>query len=543
MKKYSIVKIERILRIIFLVLAVVTAAGVLMLIKVQSTRPYMTESVGQQDVEEYDWEKGLSDSTYWLPENCSLYEAVPDFSFVDDREQSHLISEWKGKNLVVVFWASWCEDCSRQMPMMSQYEKLAKEYGEITFLYINKTDGSRETMERAKEYFDALSLEGELYYDTSLQAYDMLGLHNIPTTLFINKEGKITAWSSSQIEKTGIFEALLKNATEGGAKATAEFIVKYMMDGDGGIHSAYEPGNQVNINSEVLSESQGLGLLYAVSVQDKDLFDNILGYIKAFLWKEGLAAWRMEDGKAGSVNALIDDLRIYRALVEAEKLWGGYASEVRLCEEALLERAVSDGKFVDFYDFQNRVYASRFTLCYGDMQAMQLLAEGTGDLGAARAYEKTLELLERGQISNEFPLYYSWYNYDKEQYEKDDLNTAEAMMTLLHLARQGKLKNNTLEWIRTQMAGEGLKMRYSVKGEVVSGYNQESTAVYAILVMIADEIGDDALRAQALNKMEKMHIINTEFPYNGAYGMADGSGITSFDQLMPMLAYRALELQ
>ncbi len=543
MKKYSIVKIERILRIIFLVLAVVTAAGVLMLIKVQSTRPYMTESVGQQDVEEYDWEKGLSDSTYWLPENCSLYEAVPDFSFVDDREQSHLISEWKGKNLVVVFWASWCEDCSRQMPMMSQYEKLAKEYGEITFLYINKTDGSRETMERAKEYFDALSLEGELYYDTSLQAYDMLGLHNIPTTLFINKEGKITAWSSSQIEKTGIFEALLKNATEGGAKATAEFIVKYMMDGDGGIHSAYEPGNQVNINSEVLSESQGLGLLYAVSVQDKDLFDNILGYIKAFLWKEGLAAWRMEDGKAGSVNALIDDLRIYRALVEAEKLWGGYASEVRLCEEALLERAVSDGKFVDFYDFQNRVYASRFTLCYGDMQAMQLLAEGTGDLGAARAYEKTLELLERGQISNEFPLYYSWYNYDKEQYEKDDLNTAEAMMTLLHLARQGKLKNNTLEWIRTQMAGEGLKMRYSVKGEVVSGYNQESTAVYAILVMIADEIGDDSLRAQALNKMEKMHITNTEFLYNGAYGMEDGSGITSFDQLMPMLAYRALELQ
>ncbi len=543
MKKYSIVKIERILRIIFLVLAVVTAAGVLMLIKVQSTRPYMTESVGQQDVEEYDWEKGLADSTYWLPENCSLYETIPDISFVDDMEQSHLISEWKGKNLVVVFWASWCEDCSSQMPLMSQYENLAKEYGEITFLYINKTDGSRETMERAKEYFDDLSLEGELYYDTSLQAYDMLGLHNIPTTLFINKEGKITAWSSSQIEKTGIFEALLKNATEGGAKATAEFIVKYMMDGDGGIHSAYEPGSQVNINSEVLSESQGLGLLYAVSVQDKDLFDNILGYIKAFLWKEGLAAWRMEDGKAGSVNALIDDLRIYRALVEAEKLWGGYASEVRLCEEALLERAVSDGKFVDFYDFQNRVYASRFTLCYGDMQAMQLLAEGTGDLGAARAYEKTLELLERGQISNEFPLYYSWYNYDKEQYEKDDLNTAEAMMTLLHLARQGKLKNNTLEWIRTQMAGEGLKMRYSVKGEVVSGYNQESTAVYAILVMIADEIGDDSLRAQALNKMEKMHITNTEFLYNGAYGMEDGSGITSFDQLMPMLAYRALELQ
>lgn len=541
MKKYSIAKIEKMLRIIFLCLAVVVVAGVIMLIKVQSAMPYMQESIGQQEVEEYNWEKGLADAAYWLPENCSLYETLPDITFVDEMEQSHFISEWEGKNLVVVFWASWCGDCSRQMAQMSQYEKLAEKYGDVTFLYINKTDGSKETMETAREYFNTLSLKGELYFDISLRSYDTLGLHNIPTTLFLDKKGVMKAWSSSQIEKEGEFEALLKNALEGGAKATAEFVTKYMMDGDGGIHSSYVPGSQVNINSEVLSESQGLGLLYAVSIKDKELFDKILGYIKAFLWKEGLAAWRMEEGKTDSVNALIDDLRIYRALVGAEELWGGYASDVRLCGEALLERAVYDGKYVDFYDFQNRIYASRFTLCYGDMQAMQLLVERTGDLEAEKAYEKTLELLERGQISNEFPLYYSWYNYDKEQYEKDDLNTAEAMMTLLHLARQGKLKNNTIEWLRAQMAGEGLKMRYSVEGEVVSGYNQESTAVYAILVMIADEIEDDVLRAQALKKMEAMHIINTEFPYNGAYGMEDGSGITSFDQLMPMLAYRKLE--
>lgn len=541
MKKNAISKIEKILRIIFLCLAVVVVIGVLMLIRVQSSRPYMRESIGQSEEEEYVWERGLTDTTYWLPENCSLYEKLPDITFVNEKGEEYFISEWKGKKLVVVFWASWCEDCNKQMTQMSQYEALADHYGEVTFLYINKTDGSKETMEKAKEYFDTLALKGELYFDTSLGAYEMLGLHNIPTTLFIDENGIMKAWSSSQIEKAGMFEALLKNTVEGGAKATEEFVREWMMDKDGGIHSSYLPGNSVNINSQVLSESQGLGLLYAVSVQDQALFDHILGYIKAFLWKEGLAAWKMEEGKAASVNALIDDLRIYRALVEAENLWGGYASDVQVCEEALVERAISDGKYVDFYDFQNRIYASRFTLCYGDMQAMQLLMESRGETEVEKAYEKTLELLERGQISNEFPLYYSWYNYDKEQYEKDDLNTAEAMMTLLHLARSGKLRNNTIEWLRAQLAGEGLKMRYSVKGEVVSGYNQESTAVYAILVMIADEIGDDALRAQALKKMEKMHIINTEFPYNGAYGMEDGSGITSFDQLMPMLAYRKLE--
>lgn len=541
MKKDPILKIEKILRMVFLCLAVVAVAGILMLIKAQSAQPYITESIGSPDTEEYDWEEGLSDATYWLPEHCNLYEELPDIIFTDEEDQKHSITEWRGKNLVIVFWASWCEDCGRQMPHMDEYEQLAEKYGDITFLYVNKTDGSKETIESAKEYFGTLSLKGELYFDLSLRAYDMLGLHNIPTTLFVDERGRITAWSSSQIEKAGVFEALLKNAVEGGSKATAEFAFKYMMDKDGGIHSSYVPGNALDINSEVLSESQGLGLLYAVSIQDKALFDQILGYIKAFLWKEGLSAWKMEDGKAGGVNALIDDLRIYRALVQADDLWGGYASDVQLCEAALTKWAVHDEQYVDFYEFQSRAYASRFTLCYGDLQAMKMLAERTGNPQIDKACENVMELLERGQISNEFPLYYSWYNYNKEQYEKDDLNTAEAMMTLLHLARQGKLKNNTIQWLKSQMAGEGLKMRYTVEGEVVRGYNYESTAVYAILVMIADEIGDHSLRAQAVKRMEKMHLTDMTLEYNGAYGMEDGSGITSFDQLMPMLAYRELE--
>lgn len=542
MKKDSLSKLETILRGIFLCLAVAAIAGVLMLVYSDSAKPYITEAEEEEaTLTEYDWEQGLADASYWLPANCDLYEELPNITFDDAMGEAHSITEWKGKKTVVVFWASWCEDCQGQMAQMKAYEELAEKYGEIAFLYINKTDESRETRESAKEYFEALGLKGELYFDTSLRACDRLGIHNIPTTLFLNGEGVLTAWQANQIKEASVFEALLKNAVEGNAKSTAEFVLTYMMDEEGGIHSAYLPGKGADQKTEVLSESQGLGLLYAVSIQDKELFDRILSYVKNKMWVKGLAAWKVEDGQAAGVNALIDDFRIYRALYSAENLWGGYAAEINICETLLAEQGISRDGYVDFFDCQTREYASRFTLCYADLRAMNMLVEKTDDQEIKKACENAEQLLLRGQISNEFPLYYSWYNYDKERYENDDLNTAEAMMTLLHLARQGKLKNNTIDWLKARMAGEGLKMRYNVKGQTVKGYDYESTAVYAILVMIADEAGEEELRAQALKKLEKMRIADMSLEYNGAYGMEDGSGITSFDQLMPMLAYRQLE--
>ncbi len=537
MEKSSLSKLEKILRWVFLSLALVVVGGVLKLVQMDSHKPYVTvteeeEQEGEQG--EYDWEQGLSDETYWLPDYCRLYEELPDITFTDTEGKEHSIREWKGKAVALVFWASWCEDCGRQMPEMKAYEELAKEYGEVEFLYINKTDGTKETRESAEAYFQSLGLEGELYYDISLRAYDMLGVHNIPTTLFLNREGILTAWSVKQIEKASVFQALMKNAWEGSARVTAAFVADHMMDEEGGIHSSYLPGD--GRDGEVLSESQGLGLLYAVESQDQELFDHLLSYVKTKMWNRGLSAWRVEGDEPSEVNALIDDFRIYRALLGAQALWGGYQEETALCEFGLLDRGIDGKRYADFFDSKNMEYASRFTLCYGDLQGMELLSQRTGSAKAKSAYEDAAELLERGQISNEFPLYYSWYNYDRQRYENDDLNTAEAMMTLLHLAREEKLKNNTIEWLKRQMAGEGMKARYDTSGKVVKGYDYESTAVYAIIVMIADEIGDGGLRSQALNKMEKMHIIDEELPYNGAYGMEDGSGITSFDQLMPMLA-------
>ncbi len=534
MKKDPVKRFEKILFRIFILLGVIAIAGIILIIKYGKDSTPRVE-VREEAEEEYDWTAGLSDSTIWLPDHCDLYDKISDIFFYDADGEEHRISEFEGKPTVVIFWASWCKDCHDQMPYMNEYQAAAEKYGDINFVFINKTDGERETQASAENYIREKQLTGHFFYDIDLKAYNTLGLHNIPTTFFLDEKGIIKAWTPKQISEAGAFDALLQNAMKGSGTVTAGFITERMMDEEGGIHSLYDQNPDQMKQSDVLSESQGAMLEYALLTQDRVLFDQILSYISKVMLNKGLTAWTVSDAGASEVSALIDDLRIYSSLTGAQALWGGYEDAIADYQNRLWKYGIKNDRYVDFYDAENKAHANRFTLCYGDLRTMKELAAADGSF--IGAYEKAEEIVLNGQISSAFPLYYSWYNYKKEQYEEDELNAAEAMVTLLHLAETDQLPMNSIQWLKSRMQSDGVKARYDIGGKVVKDYNYDSTAVYALIVMIANELDDDELRGLALKKMEKMHIVDSSLPYNGGFGLEDGTEMTSFDQIMPALAY------
>lgn len=533
-------KLEKFLWVIFALLGLVVITGlVLLLVNRDSTEENQGESAEVSE-DDYVWEAGLSDSTIWLPRNCNLYESIPDITFQDAGGNTLHYSDFLGKPTVLIFWASWCEDCKEQMPRMSEYMKLAEGYGEIQFLFLNRLDGVKETKESAEAYYGGLGLSVPCYYDVNEDAYETLGIRNIPTMLFLDEAGRIITWSPKQIVKDTVFQSYLQNLCEGNSKALADFVIEQLMDENGGIHTEYVPDNEsATKDSAVLSESQGLMLEYAVMTENQELFDRTMSYINQVMLQDGLVSWCVDDGEVSAVNALIDDMRIYGALLQADVLWGGYGEILKDMEIALEEKAISKKGYTDFYDLKSGQSADVLTLCYIDLETMDALAEEGKTF--EKAGENAGEILINGQISEEFPLYYCRYNYDAKEYFTDDLNMAEALVTLLHLAEAECLPENTHRWLKQQMAQGGIAARYDVQGQVVEGYQYESTAIYALLAMIASELGDEELQGQALRKMEKMRIRDTELSYNGAFGLEDGSGITSFDQLLPLLVYASFE--
>ncbi|KAF5054896.1 Thiol-disulfide oxidoreductase ResA [anaerobic digester metagenome] len=533
MKNNDLKMIEKRLIITFIILGVVAVSGVVVLIRGTKEINNVSSDMGKTETNQT---QELVDKTLWLPENCNLYEQVPEFTFTSENGDVHSIRDFQGKKLIVVFWASWCSDCHEEMPMIMKYQEIANEYDDVQMILIDKLDNDKETKEKAKQYLKENNITIETYYDDGLSAYNLLGMHNIPTNLFIDERGILKAWHPRQIVEESVFEAYLLNLLKGSGVATADFIINYMMDKDGGIHNNFSLDEKIMLNSDVLSESQGAFLEYAVLKDDKKLFDKIFTYINSFMKTPSLTSWVVSTKEGVSqTNALIDDLRIYQALSEANDKWGGYDQFLKAYETNLSKYGLSEKKYVDFYDAEAKEKSNRLTLCYADFMAMKSLKYVNAEFNDP--YDNAVKLVKEGYISDGFPLYYSWYSYDQMKYGEDDLNMAEEMVILLHLAEAEMLPDKTISWLKNKMANGGIKARYTIEGKVVKGYNYDSTAVNALVAIIADEIGDTELRREALKRMELMRINDKSLSYNGGFGIEDGSGIVSFDQLMPILAY------
>ena len=125
-------------------------------------------------------------------------QQVPDFTVYDLNGNEVKLSNYFGKPIVLNFWASWCGPCKSEMPHFEgKYLQLKDE---VTFLMVNMTDNSRETVEIASQFVAQSGYTFPVLYDTASSAAYTYGVYSLPTTYCIDAEGNGIAQATGAID-------------------------------------------------------------------------------------------------------------------------------------------------------------------------------------------------------------------------------------------------------------------------------------------------------------------------------------------------------
>ena len=107
--------------------------------------------------------------------------------FLDKNDQKININEYKGKLLLLNFWAVWCEPCKEEMPSLDKLQA-NPELDKIKIFPINI---GKETLDKVNKFFVDLNIKNfEPYFDPPTTLAKKFSLRGVPTSILINKEGQ-----------------------------------------------------------------------------------------------------------------------------------------------------------------------------------------------------------------------------------------------------------------------------------------------------------------------------------------------------------------
>ncbi|MDQ4078533.1 MAG: TlpA family protein disulfide reductase [Chloroflexota bacterium] len=109
---------------------------------------------------------------------------VPTLALPNLEGEELSLEEWRGTNVILNFWATWCYPCRTEMPTLAAVHA---ENEDVIVVGVNYEESAAD----ARAFVEELDLDFPILLDQEGKLADKFRVVGLPTTFFINRDGQI----------------------------------------------------------------------------------------------------------------------------------------------------------------------------------------------------------------------------------------------------------------------------------------------------------------------------------------------------------------
>lgn len=133
----------------------------------------------------------------------SIGEFAPDFELESIAGGKTKLSDFKGKAVILNFWASWCPPCKEEMPL---FENIYRSDSNIAVIGVNLQENRKNVADFIKKF----DISFPILLDPNSEVKGLYNVFTQPVTYFIDKDGKIIDKKFGPLTKEEINEKVDK---------------------------------------------------------------------------------------------------------------------------------------------------------------------------------------------------------------------------------------------------------------------------------------------------------------------------------------------
>ena len=135
-------------------------------------------------------------------------QSQPQLSLKDVDGKTQALTDYRGKVVVLNFWATWCVPCKEEMPFFVEAQK---KYGQRNVVILAAPLDDDRTKKYVRKFVQAYKMDFPVLLDATAESMEQFGLgETLPSTIFLDAQGSFAGKIEGQAHKKDLLNRIEK---------------------------------------------------------------------------------------------------------------------------------------------------------------------------------------------------------------------------------------------------------------------------------------------------------------------------------------------